>query len=94
MSYHIAFQIVVAHPTKKFNRNIFHTVVDEGASTCVMSLACWKAIGQPVLSPSLTLLTTFDDHLFQAHGINSSLPVQLGGKTVCVEVEVVDASLD
>jgi hypothetical protein len=69
-------------------------VVDEGASSCVMSLACWKAIGQPTLSPSPTLLTAFDSHSFQPHGIVPSFPVQLGGKTVCVEVEVVDAPLD
>jgi hypothetical protein len=65
LPYHIAFQILVAYPKKKFTRNIFRTVVDEGASTCVMSLACWKAIGQPVLSPSPTLLTTFNDHSLQ-----------------------------
>jgi hypothetical protein len=40
LPYHVAFQIVVAHPMKNFTRNIFHMVVDEGASTCVMSLAC------------------------------------------------------
>jgi hypothetical protein len=45
LPYHIAFQIVVAHPTKTFTRNIFRTVVDKGASTCVMSLSCQKAIG-------------------------------------------------
>jgi hypothetical protein len=94
MPYHVAFQIVVAHPTKTFTRNIFRTVVDEGASTCVMSLACWKAIGQPKLSPSPTLLTAFDSRSFRPHGIIPSFPVQLGGKTVCVEVEVVDAPLD
>jgi hypothetical protein len=94
LPYHVAFQIVVAHPTKTFTRNIFRTVVDEGASTCVMSLACWKAIGQPVLSPSPTLLTAFDGRSFRPHGIIPSFPVQLGGKTVCVEVEVVDAPLD
>jgi hypothetical protein len=69
-------------------------VVDEGASTCMMSLVCWKAIGQPILSPSPTLLTTFDGHSFRPHGIIPSFPLQLGGKTVCVEVEVVDVSLD
>jgi hypothetical protein len=94
LPYHVAFQIVVAHPMKNFSRNIFHTMVDEGASTCVMSLACWKAIGQPVLSPSPTLVTAFDGHSFQPHSIIPSFPVQLGGNTVCVEVEVVDASLD
>jgi hypothetical protein len=36
LPYHVAFQIVVAHPTKIFTRNIFRTVVDEGASMCVM----------------------------------------------------------
>jgi hypothetical protein len=64
LPYHIVFQIVVAHPTKNFTRNIFRTVVDEGASTCVMSLACWKAIGQLELSPSPTLLTAFDGRSF------------------------------
>ena len=94
LPYHIAFQIVVAYPTKFFTQNIFRTVVDEGDLTCVMSLACWKAIGQPKLSPSPTLLTAFDGHSFWPHGIIPSFPVQLGGKTVCVEVEVVDAPLD
>jgi hypothetical protein len=92
--YHVVFQIVVAHPTKPFTRNIFRTVVDKGASTCGMSLACWKAIGQPELSPSPTLLAAFDSHSFRPHGIIPSFPMQLGGKTMCVEVEVVDAPLD
>jgi hypothetical protein len=69
-------------------------VVNEGASTCVMSLACWKSIGYIALSPSPTLLTAFDVHSFRPHGIVPSFPVQLGGKTVCVEVEVVDAPLN
>jgi hypothetical protein len=94
LPYHVAFQIVVAHPKKYSTHNIFRTVVDEGALTCVMSFACWKAIGQTIMSPSPTLLTIFDDHSFRPHGIIPSFPVQLGGKTVCVEVEVVDAPLD
>jgi hypothetical protein len=94
LPYHVAFHIVVAYPTKIFTQNIFQTVVDEGASTCVMSLACWKAIGQPVLSPSPTLLTSFDGRSFQPHGIVPSFPVQLGGMTMCVKVEVFDAPLD
>jgi hypothetical protein len=69
-------------------------VVDDGALTCMMSLACWKAIGQPILSPSHTLLMDFYSHSFRPHGIIPSFPVQLGGKTACVEVEVVDAPLD
>jgi hypothetical protein len=64
LPYHVAFQIVVAYPTKTFTQNIFRTVGDEGALTCVMSLACWKSIGQPILSPSPNLLTSFDDRSF------------------------------
>jgi hypothetical protein len=75
LPYHVAFQIVVAHPTKTFTHNIFRMVVDEGASTCIMSLTCWKAIGQPVLSPSATLPTMFNGHSFRPHGIIPSFPV-------------------
>jgi hypothetical protein len=91
LPYHVAFQIVVTHPTKNFTHNSFRTVVDEGALTCVMSLACWEAIGQPTLYPSPTLFTAFNSHYFRPHGIVPYFPVQLGGKTVCVELEVVNA---
>jgi hypothetical protein len=59
-----------------------------------MLLACWKAIGQLTLSPSPTLLTAFNGRSFLPHGIVPSFPVQLGGKIVCVEVEVVEAPLN
>jgi hypothetical protein len=64
LPYHVAFQIVVSYAMTNFTKNIFHTVVDEGALTCIMSLARWKAVGQPVLSPSPTLLTAFNGCLF------------------------------
>jgi hypothetical protein len=94
LPYHVELQIVVSHPKKSFTRNIFRMVVDEGALTCVMSLACWKAIGQPILSPSPTLLTAFYGHSFRPHGIIPSFPLKLGGNTVCIKVEVVDVPLD
>jgi len=84
LPYHIEFHIAVAYTTKSFTRNIFCTVVDEGTSTCIMSLTCWKAIGQPIFSPSRTILTTFDGHSFWPHGIVPCFPVQLGGRTVLV----------
>jgi hypothetical protein len=40
------------------------------------------------------MLTTFDGHSFCPHSILPAFPVQLGGKIVEVEVEVVDAPLD
>jgi hypothetical protein len=69
-------------------------VVDEGASMCVMSLVYWKALGSPTLSKSSNMLTTFDGHSFHPHDILPAFLVQLGGKTVEVEVEVVDVPLD
>jgi hypothetical protein len=48
--YHVVFQIIVAYTMKNFTQNIFRRVVDVGASTYVISLACCKSIGQPVLS--------------------------------------------
>ena len=94
LSYHVVFQIVVAYTTKNFTRNIFRTLVDEGTLTCMMSLVSLKSIGKPVLSLSPTLLTAFDGHSFKPHGIIPSFPMKLGGKIVCVEVEVVNVPLD
>ena len=70
------------------------TVIDEGASDAMMSLSCWKGLRSPELSKSTTMLTTFDGRLFRLQGIIPSLKVHLGGKTVMIEVEVVDAPLD
>jgi hypothetical protein len=40
------------------------------------------------------MLSTFDGRDFHPHGLLQSLPIQLGGKTVTVDVELVDAPLD
>ena len=70
------------------------TMFDEGAAASVLSLACWKGLGSPKLSKSGTMLTSFDGRSFRSHDILPSLKVCLGGKTVAIEVEVVDAPLD
>jgi hypothetical protein len=59
-----------------------------------MSPICWKSLGSPTLSKSSNMLTNFDNHSFRPHMILPFFQVQLGGKTVEVEVEVVDAPLD
>jgi len=94
LPYHVVFQIVVSYTMKYFTWIISCIVVDEGSSNFVMSLACWKAIGHLGLSPSLTFLMTFDNRSFRSHGIIPYFLMQLGGKTMCVEVEVVDVPLD
>jgi hypothetical protein len=45
---HVPIQIHVIYK----GVNIRRTVVDEGASTCVMSLSCWKGLGSPEIVPS------------------------------------------
>ena len=77
-----------------FNMTVKHTVIDEGTVVSVMSLACWKGLGSPELSKSATMLTNFDGRSFRPHGNLPSLKVRLGGKTITIEVEVVDVPLD
>ena len=72
----IALQIITILVRKK----VFRTVLDEGASTLVLSLSCWKAIGSPELVTSLMTLKAFDGQGFQPHGLISTLVVELGGK--------------
>ena len=74
--------------------NIHRAVVDEGASTCVMSSACWKAIGSSALSSSPNALEAFDGRESKPLGVLESLAITLQGKTVNVEVEVVETKLN
>ena len=66
-------------------------MVDEGASMCVMSMSCWNYLGFPKLVPSNTFLTSFDGRSFHPHGILPAFEINLAGKVVFVEVEVIDA---
>ena len=76
------------------SKNIFRTVLDKGAATCIMSLSCWQALGSPTLVSSPTMLKAFDEHVFKPHGIVTTLPIEIGGKTVSIDVEVIDVALD
>ena len=90
LPYHVALSINVIHGGKTIGRE----VVDEGASTCVMSLSSWKSLGSIELFPSNTLLIAFDGRSFRPHGILPAFEIKLAGKVVVVEVEVIDAPLD
>jgi hypothetical protein len=86
----LVFQIQVVVSDK----NICRTVIDKGASMCVMSFSCWKAIGSPPLNESQNTLKAFNGCGFKPYGVLPSLPIKLEGKMVQVEVEVFDAPLD
>ena len=76
------------------NMTVKHIVIEEGVAASVMYLSCWKGLGSPELSKSGTMLTAFDGRSFRPHRILPSLKVHLGGKTIAIEVNVVDAPLD
>jgi hypothetical protein len=86
----LAFQIQVVVE----NKNICRTVINEGASTCVMSITCWKAIGSPSLTESHNTLKSFNGIGFKPYGVLPSMSIMLEGKAVNVEVDVFDAPLD
>jgi hypothetical protein len=86
----LAFLIQV----KALNKTVHRTIIDEGASTCLMSMSCWKNLGSPPLSKSSTTLKAFDGRSYTPYGILSNLQVELGGKTVEIDVEVIDGNLD
>ena len=85
----ISFQIIM----KVVGKKVFRMVLDEGASTSVLSLTCWKDLGSPELVTSPTTLKAFEGRSFQPHGLISAPVVELGGKFF-IQVEVVDAPLD
>lgn len=68
--------------------------MDEGASTCIMSMSCWNVIGSPQLSQSPTTLKTFDGRTYKPCNILNTMQVELEGKIVSIEVEVIDEPLD
>jgi len=56
LSSQLAFLIQV----KALNRNVHQTIIDEGASTCIMSMSCWKTLGSLPFSQSPTTLKAFN----------------------------------
>jgi hypothetical protein len=86
----LAFQIQVVID----NKNICRTVINEGASTCVMSVTCWKAIGSPALTESHNTLKVFNGTGFKPYIVLLSLSITLEGKSVNFKVEVFDAPVD
>lgn len=59
-----------------------------------MSMSCWKTLGSPPLSRSSTTLKAFDRRTYTLYGILSNFQVELGGKTIEIDVEVIDGNLN
>jgi hypothetical protein len=69
------------------------TIIDEGASVSILSSIAWKALGSPALLPEMRNLSGFDKGTSRPLGILPNVPVTLKGKTVHMNVMVVQGPL-
>ena len=69
-------------------------IVDEGASVSILSLISWKDLGSPQLVPSTNQILAFNRRATTPLGILPHFPITLGGKTICIDVMVVQGPLD
>jgi hypothetical protein len=90
LPHQLAFQIQVI----MWEKTIFFTIIDEGASTYVISISCWKFFSSPSLNQSPNTLKSFEGRGLKPFGVLNALPIELEGKIVIVEVEVVNAPLN
>jgi hypothetical protein len=85
----VAFQI----PIEIMNITIHHCIIFEGESTCIMSKIVWKKLGSPELFLSSITLRAYDDRPSQPEGLYQNVPIELGGKTILIDIEVIDSQL-
>jgi hypothetical protein len=59
-----------------------------------MSKTVWKKLGSPELVPSTITLRAYDGRPSSPEGLFQNVPIELGGKTILIDIEVIDAPLD
>jgi hypothetical protein len=87
---HIPFKITV----QVCGRDVPHALIDEGSSVSILSSIAWKALGYPQLVSVTQTLFSFNRRTSHPLGILPQFPVTLGGKTVFIDVMVVQDPLD
>jgi hypothetical protein len=87
---HFPFQIIV----QVCGRDVPHTLIDEGASVSILSSFAWQALGYPPLVPVTQNLLAFNRRTSQPLGTLPQFPITLGGKTIFIDVMVVQDPLD
>jgi hypothetical protein len=85
-----SFQIRVEVNSTK----IYQCIVDEGASTSILSSSVWKVLGSLEILSSSHEILDFDRCPSEYLGVLPQLPILLGGNTVLVNVIVVQGPLD
>jgi hypothetical protein len=87
---HIPFNITV----QVCGRDIPHALIDAGSSVSILSSIAWKDLGYPHLVPVTQTMFTFNRRNSHPLGILPQFPITLGGKTVFIDVMVVQDPLD
>jgi hypothetical protein len=59
-----------------------------------MSKSVWQKLGSLKLMPSAITLRAYDARPSSLEGLFQNVPVELGGKTILIDIEVIDAPLD
>jgi hypothetical protein len=87
---YIPFQITV----QVCGWDITKTLIDEGSSVSILSSIAWQALGCPALAPVTQNLLSFNRRTSQPLGTLPQFPITLGGKTVFIDIMVVQNPLD
>ena len=75
-------------------RDIPQTLINEGSSVSILSSISWQALGCPHLVPVTHNMLAFNERTSQPLGTLPQFPVTLEGKTVFIDVMVVQDPLD
>jgi len=87
---YVPFEITV----HTYDKAIPSTILDEGASISLMPSTTWKALVSPQFVPVTHNLLAFDGGTSQALGILPKFLVTLGGKTIYIDIMVIQSALD
>jgi hypothetical protein len=86
--------VAIQIPVKIRNITVHRCIIDEGASTCIMSKTVWQNLGSPELLPSSITLRSYDGRPSSPEGMFQNVPIELVGKTILIDIEFIDAPLD
>jgi hypothetical protein len=59
---------------------VHQCIIDEGASTCIMSKIVWQKLGSPELIPSTITLRSYSERPSSPEGLFQNVPFELRGK--------------
>jgi hypothetical protein len=67
---------------------IYRYIIDDGASSCIFYSSSWKQLGSPILVPSMFESRVFDGIFYPPLGILPHLHIDLGDKTILINVAI------